>query len=266
MTSIVLDSISTNPDAASIRQSSGSTDWMWAAFAVLMLTDILLVVNSFRALRNRLLHQLAIIIVTTASVAYFSMASNLGHTPIPVEFTGAGDGTRSIYYVRYIMWFINAPLLLLTLYIGTGFPLQGVFSALFLSDVAVVCGLVGALVQTSYKWGYYVIGVFALFYVIGHMFTTPVAWPSPTGRSRGAYNGSAVVLATLALIYPLVWGLCEGGNELSVIAEMIWYGIMDVLIFSFFVAYFLWAHDSVELDGAYPVSARPTKAAEAGAA
>jgi bacteriorhodopsin len=96
------------------------------------------------------------------------------------------------------------------------------------------------------------------------MFTSKVTWPSPTGRSHGAYLGSSLMLATLALIYPLVWGLCEGGNEIGIVGEMIWYGIMDVLIFSFFVSYFLWAHSSVELDGANPVGVRTAKAAEAG--
>lgn len=30
------------------------------------------------------------------------MASNLGSTPIEVEFTYAGTGTRAIWYARYI--------------------------------------------------------------------------------------------------------------------------------------------------------------------
>ena len=49
------------------------------------------------------------------------------------------------------MWFINSPTLLLMVYVGTGFPMDSVFSALFMTVVTVVCGLLGALVRTSYK-------------------------------------------------------------------------------------------------------------------
>ncbi|VDB87192.1 unnamed protein product [Peniophora sp. CBMAI 1063] len=264
----ILDSIQTNPSTAVIAQTNGSTDWLWAAFAVLLLTDILVVLFNFKRVNNYLLHQLAIIILTTASVAYFSMASNLGSTPIAPEFHGEGPGaTRAIWYVRYIMWFINAPALLLMVYVGTGFPLGSVFTALFMTVVTVVCGLVGALVRTSYKWGYFVMGVFSLFYVIGHMWAAPsrIAFPSPTGRTIGAYRGSAGLLSFLALLYPLGWGLCEGGNEIGVVGEMIWYGVLDVLIFSGFVTYFLWAHHDVALNGYQPsTNARMTKEAEAG--
>ena len=43
----------------------------------------------------RLFHQLAIVILATASISYFSMASDLGSTPIRVEFRG--EGTRQIW-------------------------------------------------------------------------------------------------------------------------------------------------------------------------
>ena len=49
------------------------------------------------------------------------------------------------------MWFISAPCLLLMVYVGTGFPLSGAFTSLFMTVVTVVCGLLGALVRTSYK-------------------------------------------------------------------------------------------------------------------
>jgi len=64
------------------------------------------------------------------------------------------------------MWFINAPALLLLQYIGAGFPLRNAFAAFFMCDAAVVCGLVGALVSTTYKFGYYTVGCCCLFYVM----------------------------------------------------------------------------------------------------
>lgn len=57
--------------------------------------------------------QLPVIILTTATIAYFSMASNLGQAAIRTEFNNSGHATRSIWYVRYIDWVITTPLLLL---------------------------------------------------------------------------------------------------------------------------------------------------------
>lgn len=134
----------------------------------------------------RLFHQIAVIVLATSSIAYFSMASDLGATPIRVEFRGhGGDPTRQIYvsvssiprlsaacshrpaaqYVRYIQWFINFPLLLLEILLASGLPLSDIITTLFMSWVVVICGLVGALVHSTYKWGYYTMGAVALIYI-----------------------------------------------------------------------------------------------------
>lgn len=46
---------------------------------------------------TRLFHNIAIVILATASLAYFSMASDLGATPIQVEFNRGRPGTRQIW-------------------------------------------------------------------------------------------------------------------------------------------------------------------------
>ena len=38
-------------------------------------------------------------------------------------------------------------------------------TTLFMGIVLVICGLVGALVHSDYKWGYYTFGCSALLYV-----------------------------------------------------------------------------------------------------
>lgn len=132
---------------------------------------------------TRLFHQLAIVILTTSSLAYFSMASDLGATGISTEFRADGE-TRQIWvrtdlcarrtwslisvrlqYVRYIQWFITFPLLLLSVLLATGLSLSDIVTALFMSMVVVISGLVGALVHSDYKWGYFTFGCVALFYV-----------------------------------------------------------------------------------------------------
>lgn len=80
------------------------------------------------------------------------MASNLGGTPVRVEFNGDREGlTRAIWYVRYIDWVITTPALLLELVLATGLPLSDIFALMFFDEVMIVTGLVGALVASSYK-------------------------------------------------------------------------------------------------------------------
>ena len=68
--------------------------------------------------------------------------------------------------MRYIQWFINAPLILLMLLLTTGLPLSDIFLIIFMVIVTVVTGLVGALTPSSYKWGFFVFGVLTLLYVL----------------------------------------------------------------------------------------------------
>ena len=56
-------------------------------------------------------------------------------------------------------------MLLLELLLATGLSLSDIVSTAFVADVLVVNGLIGALVPSTYKWGYYVFGATALIYV-----------------------------------------------------------------------------------------------------
>ncbi len=68
-------------------------------------------------------------------------------------------------YVRYIQWFINFPLLLVLILTTTGLAMSDILQTAFFAWVVVVTGLVGALTSTSYKWGFYVFGLYALFHI-----------------------------------------------------------------------------------------------------
>lgn len=62
---------------------------------------------------ERIFHYITATITLVASIAYFTMASNLGYAAIQVEFMRpnpkvAGQ-SRAIFYVRYIDWFVTTP-------------------------------------------------------------------------------------------------------------------------------------------------------------
>ena len=78
--------------------------------------------------------------------------------------------------MRYIQWFVCLPLLLLELLLATGLSLGDILTAAFAAVVLVINGLVGALVPSDYKWGYYVFGACALIYI----WYVPPLLPSPS--------------------------------------------------------------------------------------
>lgn len=120
--------------------------------------------------RDRIFHYITAAVVFVACIAYFTMGSNLGFTPIRVEYMRSNPKVRgeyrSIFYVRYIDWFITTPLLLLDLLLTAGMPWPTILWTIIIDEIMIITGLVGALVVSSYKWGYFVFGCVALVYIV----------------------------------------------------------------------------------------------------
>ncbi|BGP53312.1 hypothetical protein JCM8202v2_000871 [Rhodotorula sphaerocarpa] len=229
------NAVDVNPPTADLHLTTNGSDWLWAVFSVMALSAIVIFVlgHATRPVGERAFHELA--------AALFALASDLGSTPIYVEWkrgsTVPGMPTRQIWYARYIDWTITTPMLLLELLLTTGLPLSQIFIVIFFDIVMIETGLVGALVRSRYKWGFYSFGCMALF-LIWYFLLFP-ARASAARLGSGFYKAyiiSASILSFLWLLYPISWGLCEGGNVISVDSEMIFYGILDLLakpVFSF---------------------------------
>lgn len=54
---------------------------------------------------------------------------------------------------------------MLSCLLATGLSLSDILTTMFMAVLVVIAWLVGALVHTSYKWGYFVFGLFALIFV-----------------------------------------------------------------------------------------------------
>ena len=142
--------------------------------------------------------------------------------------------------------------------LATGLSLSDILTTMFMALLVVVTWLVGALVHTSYKWGYFVFGLFGLIFVwlvapfdpyfIAHTYfcrfqllvhAPQTNFASPTTISK-PYWLSAAYLFFILLTYPICWGCSEGGNVITVTSEMIWYGILDICAGpGFFLLFFL---------------------------
>lgn len=114
------EAVSANPNLfsyplrADIDIDSRGSDWYWAVCAVMAFSTIVVIGASFfRHRSHRVFHYITAAILLTASISYFTMASNLGYAAIGVEFfrrsSKVAGATRAVFYVRYIDWFITTP-------------------------------------------------------------------------------------------------------------------------------------------------------------
>lgn len=174
---------------------------------------------------HRLFHYITAGVTMVASIAYFSMGANLGWVPISVEFVRSDPKvaglTREIFYVRYIDWFITTPLLLLDLLLTAGMPTPTILWVMLVDEVMIVTGLVGALVQSSYKWGYFTFGCAALVYIIYQLVWEARRSASAISSEAGkVFTACGSLTSLLWILYPIAWGVCEGGNVIAPDSEV----------------------------------------------
>ena len=102
------------PTTSDINLTTHGSDWYWAVTGVMAASTIAFMGLIFRIPRkNRIFHYITAAITLVASIAYFTMASNLGYAAIEVEFQRSNPKVaglyREIFYVRYIDWFVTTP-------------------------------------------------------------------------------------------------------------------------------------------------------------
>jgi len=253
----VNDAVRKNPPSANgrtadIHITEDGSDFYYAWCATLGFTGIVILGCSLTKRRtDRIFFYLCAAINMTACIAYYTMGSNLGMTPIEVEFNRPGPrvrgSLREVFWVRYVDWFITTPLLLLDLLLMGGMPLPTIAFTLFMDETMIIMGLVGAVTDTDYKWGFFAFGCAAMFYV----FWT-LAWQ---GRKYAKHLGSDIhraymfcgVLTMLVwMCYPIAWGVCEGGNIIAPDSEAVFYGILDLVAKPIFSIALLVFHRSID--------------------
>lgn len=229
------EALDINPTVATIDITTAASDFLWMVFSVMAATTIGVGIWAQFGVKHgqRTFHHLSMMITGTASVAYFCMASDLGSVAIPVEFVrgqyNADPVTRSIWYARYIDWTITTPLLLLELLLVTGLPLSDIIITIFADLVMIITGLIGSLVRSDYKWGLYTFGCVAMLYVFYMLYFPGRQASHSLGNELGkTYLIGASILSFLWFLYPIAWGLADGGNVISPTGEMVFYGVLDL--------------------------------------
>jgi bacteriorhodopsin len=244
------DALNINPAAGSNTLTTHGSDWLWAVFSIMTISTLISLGFSFRKPRSeRIFFHITTAYLMVASVAYFTMASDLGYTTVNVEFSGhQAAGTRQVFYARYIYWFITTPLILLDLLFLSGIEWNQIGFALFADCFAVIMGLIGALVPSTYKWGYFTMAIVAFFYV-GYvvLFAARRAALKLGDDIHKIFFFLAAWELGLAVLYPIAWGLSEGGNVITVDSEAVFYGVLDLLTQPVFAVVLLWRLHNIDL-------------------
>lgn len=238
---------------ADLQITTHGSDWYFAVCAVMGASTLIFMGLALRKPQShRLFHYITAGITAIACIAYFAMGSDLGQTPIQAEFIRPnsrnvfGAGTREIFYARYIDWVITTPLLLLDLLLTAGLPTPTILITIFADEVMIVCGLIGALTRTSYKWGFWTFGMIAFFYVIYNLLGTGRSHAAALGGApKKTYMMTGVFLVFLWFLYPIAWGLSEGGNVIHPDSEAIFYGVLDILAKPVYGALLIWGHRNI---------------------
>lgn len=157
------DALNVNPSTlngvtADISSTVRGSDVYFAICAIMGTTALAVLALSTRKPRqDRVFFYITAAVNATACIAYFTMGSNLGFAPIGVEFQRSNPKVagilRQVFYTRYIDWVITTPLLLTDLMLTAALPWPTILWTIFLDEVMIITGLIGALVTTRYKFG-----------------------------------------------------------------------------------------------------------------
>jgi len=241
-----------NGKAVDIHITTRGSDWVFAVMSIMGTVFLCILGASFmKPVKNRFFFYTLAIPAFIAMIVNFSIASNLGWTPIDVEWRRTGSEVaginRQIWYVRYIGWFLIWPILTVAILLTSVVPTLYILWTCFLTASMAVLATVGALVRSDYKWAYYMFWLFAWLLVGYHLIWLPRKYANTLGLDVfRTHNVSSGLLWGLWGLYPICWGVSEGGNVIPPDSELIFYGVLDCLLIPVLAGYFLWAHWNID--------------------
>ncbi|GMM34310.1 Hsp30 protein [Saccharomycopsis crataegensis] len=241
------EAVSLNPPTgADLHLTSHGSDWLWAAFS---LFGVFAVAHAGLFLfkgKKSVGHIAALSVNAILAFTYFTLASDLGWAAVETEFKHVTVSDplfedlyyRQVFYARYIGWFLGWPVLLfLVEFVGNGSTFSSFTPRLFAtyalevggSEVFVLGLLIGSLISSTYKWGYFTFSTVSLLFIMSilnynifkHYTYSTIA------------KLSLLLLDLVWILYPVAWGLADGGNVIQSDSENVFYGVLDLILFAF---------------------------------
>lgn len=247
------------PHGLDFHITKRGSDWLWTVTAIFGFFSVVYIILFFVAqVRNRSsLSRYALaapfLIAFFEFFAYFTYASDLGWTGTNAEFhhihvskpvTHESPGVRQVFYCKYIAWFLSWPVLLFLQdltglstnrkeTLGSQSVLDMIHSMLvqiFGTWFWIIALLIGILIPSTYRWGYWTIGAFIMLVTEGVILQRQVQYL----HTRGLYLVLLLFTSLIVWAYFIAWAVSEGGNKIQPDSEAIYYGILDLIIFAIY--------------------------------
>jgi bacteriorhodopsin len=234
------DALNVNPPPASDQfLLEHGSDWLWAVTAIYAVAFVsFFALSYFARAGEKVFHYIFTIALLVGTISYFAQASDLGWSVVTTVNDPDNGATRQIFFAKYVNWVVSFPAVILSLGLVSGVSWATILYNIFLSWTWVISFLVGAYTMTNYKWGFFAFGTIAALLLCVNTNLEGLAGAKRVGlkRDHGLLNA---YITFLWILYPLAWGLSDGGNEISVTSGFIFFGILDVLMVPLFSFAFL---------------------------
>ncbi|GAB1312970.1 hypothetical protein MFIFM68171_03180 [Madurella fahalii] len=247
------DALNVHPPLGNQYLTTNGSNWLFTVTSVFGVTLLALYGLKYRARAGeRFFHYLFIVAAFVGLIAYFAMASDLAWDVIlqANQVTRSGN-TRQIFWAKYVFWVVAFPAVTIALGVISGIAWATIFFNVALSWVWVISYLVAAYTPSNYKWGFFAFGALAHIFLALSTMQHGLSSARRVGIRRD-YTFLAGWTNLLWLLYPIAWGLSDGGNYIGVTASFIWFGILDLLLVTgtAFVIVFLsrrWDYNSLNI-------------------
>jgi len=219
-----------NPPAGDSHLSTGGSDWLWAVFSCFTLFFIVYYALSFKAYNGeRVFHYMFTIALFTGTVAYFAMASDLGFSVVRTSLYRSDDASYQMFWAKYVYWVVSWPVILIALGLISGVSWASIVFNVFLAWSWIISYLCGAFTPSNYRWGFWAFGT-----TVWLILAVQTLWHGLSSAGRVNVRRDYIILAgwlnLLWLLYPIAWGVSDGGNVISVTKSLIYFGILDLLM------------------------------------
>lgn len=228
-----------NPPTAARHLTTNGSNWLWAVFAVFLLSFLIHAALSLKPRHGeRIFSYIFTVALLAGTLAYFAHASDLGSYAIR---TSSGYWRRypsyQIFWPKYAFWAVAWPAIILALGLLSGYSWATILFGIGLAWLWVFSYFISAMTATSYKWGFYALGTIAW---LGLAMLTLTGRKRATGLGVGKhYSGLAGWTNLIWLLYPIAFGISDGGNIIGVTGAFIFFGILDLLLLPVLAAAFI---------------------------
>ncbi|KAK9769856.1 hypothetical protein SCAR479_13457 [Seiridium cardinale] len=233
------DAIYVNPSTGGDSLTVHGSDWLFAVTAVYVVSFLVFLASSFKPFSGeRIFHYIFTTSLLVGSIVYFSWASNLGSSLIV---------GRQIFWVKYIFCkqiedtikggvvltqpkgVVEFPAIIAALGLLSGVSWATIVYNIFLSWIWIISYLVSAFTSSSYNWGFYAFGTAAWLILAWNTISYGRTGATRLGVSRDHTFLSAWT-NLLWLLWPIAFGVTDGGRVIGVTQTTIFFGVLDILL------------------------------------